>query len=152
MATVTLDELKAMVGTEVGHSDWFKVDQDRINAFADATLDHQFIHLDEEKAKMTPFGTTIAHGFLTLSLLVPLTSEFMPTLKGTLMGVNYGTEKIRFLEPVRVNSNIRARATLKNLEDKGGNRILLTYAITVEIEGSDKPALVADWLSMIFYQ
>jgi len=152
MTTVTVEQLQAMVGTEVGASSWFEIDQKRINDFADATLDHQFIHLDAEKAAQTPFGTTIAHGFLTLSLLVPLTNEFLPKVEGTLMGVNYGTEKIRFLEPVKVNSKIRARATLKNAEDKGGNRLLLTYGITVDIEGSEKPALIADWLSMIFYK
>lgn len=152
MSTVTVEQLKEMVGTEIGASDWFQIDQDRVQAFADATLDHQFIHLDDEKAKQTPFGGTIAHGFLTLSLLVPLTNEFMPKVEGTVMGVNYGTEKIRFLEPVPVGSKIRARATLKALDDKGGNRLLLTYGITVEIEGKDKPALIADWLSMIFYK
>ncbi len=149
---VTIDELKEMVGQETGVSDWFEIDQERINQFADVTLDHQFIHVDTEKAKMTPFGTTIAHGFLTLSMLPYLGESGAVPVKGTAMGVNYGTDKVRFLSPVKVNSKIRSRSTLKSVEEKGPGRYLITNTITVEIDGEDKPALIADWLSMIFIQ
>lgn len=150
--TVTLDELKAMVGEEVGVSDWIMVDQERINAFADATIDHQFIHVDEEKAKLTPFGGTIAHGFLTLSLMVPMGADILPHLSGAMMGVNYGTDKLRFLAPVPSGSNVRGRATVMSVDEKPGNRVLVKYNFTVEIEGSEQPALVCEWLSMIFCQ
>lgn len=149
---VTVEELKDMIGTETGVSDWFTVDQERINQFADVTLDHQFIHIDKEKAKHTPFGTTIAHGFLTLSLMTKLCEGASAAVKGTVMGVNYGTDKVRFIAPVKVDSNIRARVVLKSVEDKGPGRYQLTNTVTVEIEGEDKPALIADWISMIFVQ
>ena len=149
---VTIDELKGMIGQETGVSDWFQIDQERINQFADVTLDHQFIHIDTEKAKMTPFGTTIAHGFLTLSMLPYLGESGSVPVKGTAMGVNYGTDKVRFLNPVKVNGKIRSRTTLKSVEEKRPGQYLITNTITVEIEGEDKPALIADWLSMIFIQ
>lgn len=147
---VTVEDLQAMVGRELGVSDWFTVDQDRINAFADATNDHQFIHVDEAAAAQTPFGSTIAHGFLTLSLVVPLMTQVLPFPEGTVMAINYGTDKVRFLEPVRVNSRIRTRSVLREVSDKGGGRWLVKVEATTEIEGSEKPAMVAEALTMFF--
>jgi len=152
MKMVAKEELQAMVGKEMGASEWFQIDQARINAFADATLDHQFIHVDEEKAKHTPFGGTIAHGFLTLSLL-PYLQVSMPELvvpAGLKMGMNYGFDKIRFLAPVKVNARVRAVAKLKEAVEKNPGQFLLTSEYTIEIEGSPKPALIADWMLMYF--
>ncbi len=147
---VTKDELKNYLGEDTGVSDWFLIDQDRINNFADVTLDHQFIHVDTAAAAQTPFGTTIAHGFLTLSMLSHLATTSMIGVQGTRMGMNYGTEKVRFLSPVKVNSEIRARVKLTEVTEKEGNRLLLKNEITVEIKGEEKPALIAEWLTMIF--
>ncbi|MFT4911569.1 MAG: acyl dehydratase [Brevundimonas sp.] len=140
--------LAGLVGTEVGVSRWILVDQARIDAFAEITEDRQFIHIDPVAAAKTPFGGTIAHGFLTLSLLSAMTYDAVPPLEGVVMGVNYGFDKIRFLAPVPAGSNVRGRFRLVSAEDKGGGRWLLKHAVTVEIEGSDKPALVAEWLGM----
>lgn len=148
MELLTPQEAAARVGESLGYSAWKTVDQDMIDRFADVTGDHQFIHVDPEKAKLTPFGGTIAHGFLTLSLLAALQPERAIVLKGIRMGVNYGFEKIRFLQPVPSGSRVRAHHRLKAIEDKGGGRYLLTSEVTVEIEGQDKPALIADWLAM----
>ena len=148
--TVTPEELENWIGKETGVSDWMLIDQDRINQFADVTEDHQFIHVDPAAAKMTPFGTTIAHGFLTLSLLTPLCAEAQLKVKGAAMGVNYGTDKVRFIAPVKVGSKIRARVSLAGVDNKGGGRYLIKNNITVEIEGEDKPALTAEWLFMAF--
>jgi acyl dehydratase len=148
MQTVPVDQLNDYVGTEIGVSDWMTIDQDRINAFADATLDHQFIHVDPEAARMTPWGTTIAHGFLTMSLIPHLTLFTGIVPEGTVMAINYGSDKIRFLEPVKVDSEIRARTVLKEVTEKGPGRILFTTKVTVEIKDNEKPALVADTLSM----
>jgi len=142
------DNLQAHVGKELGISEWFQVDQDRINDFADATLDHQFIHVDVEKAKSTPFGTTIAHGFLTLSLLPHLTESLGVAVEGAGMGLNYGCDKLRFLTPVKVGSKVRARVVLNSAEEKNPGQILIKQAITVEIDGEPKPALVCEWLTM----
>lgn len=147
---VPLDKLKEYVGKEMGVSDWLKIEQDRINAFADCTGDHQWIHVNPELAKKGPFGTTIAHGYLTLSLLVQLSGGMKVLPAGTKMAINYGLNKVRFLTPVKVGSRIRNRAVLKAVEDKGGGRILFTTENTVEIEGEEKPALVAETLSMFF--
>ena len=141
-------ELHALIGHEVGLSKWFEVDQARIDAFADCTEDHQFIHVDPEAAKATPFGGTIAHGFLTLSLASAMSYDAVAPLDGVMMGVNYGFDKLRFLAPVRAGSRIRGRFKLLSAEDKGGGRWLLKHELTVEIEGEDKPALIADWLGM----
>ncbi|WEK40901.1 MAG: MaoC family dehydratase [Candidatus Brevundimonas colombiensis] len=141
-------ELQALIGQEVGVSKWFEVDQARINAFADCTEDHQFIHVDPEAAKTTPFGGTIAHGFLTLSLASAMSYDAVAPLDGAVMGVNYGFDKLRFLNPVRVGSRIRGRFKLVSAEDKGGGRWLLKHELTVEIEGEDNPALFAEWLAM----
>ncbi|MCK0069744.1 MaoC family dehydratase [Kordiimonas laminariae] len=148
--TVSKEELKDYIGKETGVSDWFLIDQDRINKFADVTLDHQFIHVDPEAAAQTPFGTTIAHGFLTLSMLAHLATSSMLSIEGTKMGVNYGTEKVRFLSPVKVDSEIRARVKLVEITEKPGNRLLLKNEVTVEINGEQHPALIAEWLTMVF--
>jgi acyl dehydratase len=141
---------KALIGTDLGASDWYLIDQEMVNRFADLTNDHQFIHVNPEAAKMTPFGGTIVHGFFTLSMLAGLQPEGAIVLEGIKMGVNYGCDRIRFLEPVPVGSRIRARHKLKAVDDKGGGRWLLTSEVTIEIEGKDKPALIADWLGMQF--
>ncbi len=146
---VAKEDVKNFIGKETGVSDWMNIDQDRINAFADVTNDHQFIHVDPEAAAKTPFGTTIAHGFLTLSLLTPLSTGASIKVKNTVMGINYGCDKVRFMSPVKVNSDIRARVKLVSVDEKPGNRLLIKNEITIEIKGEDRPALVAEWLSMI---
>ena len=152
MKTVKADTLVEYVGQSLGQSEWFQIDQDRINRFADATLDHQFIHVDPEKAKHTPFGGTIAHGFLTLSLLPYFQSKMADMIvpEGLKMGMNYGFDKIRFLSPVSVESNVRCVATLKQVTEKKPGQFLFNVELSVEIEGEDKPALIADWLLMYF--
>jgi len=144
------DEMVNMVGTKLPASDWMTVDQDRINTFADCTEDHQFIHIDEEAAAKTPFGGTIAHGFLTLSLLTKLSSENTVGVKGTVMGVNYGIDKLRFIAPVRAGKRIRAHSEILNVDRKDANRFLVKTGVTVEIEGEETPALYAEWLGMSF--
>jgi acyl dehydratase len=146
--TVTRDELAALVGTQLGVSDWLLIDQRRVTAFADVTLDHQFIHVDPERARATPFGGTIAHGFLTLSLLVPLCLPFIPVPADRELVVNYGFDKIRFVAPVRVGKRIRASGKLAAVEARKPGQIVLRVDVTVEIEGEEKPALVAEWLSL----
>lgn len=148
MRTVPAAELADHVGEELGITEWLTIDQDRIDAFADATLDHQFIHVDPELAKQTPWGTTIAHGFLTLSLLSHFQFETMLAPENMVMAINYGTDRVRFLEPVRVGSRVRARSRLVEVTEKGAGRWLLKMETTVEIEGIDKPALVAEPLTM----
>ena len=143
-------DLAALIGQEVGLSRWFEIDQKRIDAFADVTEDWQFIHVDLAAAAQTPFGGTIAHGFLTLSLLSAMTYDAVAPLEGVGMGVNYGFDKIRFLQPVASGSRVRGRFKLLSADDKGGGRWLIKHEVTVEIEGSDKPALVAEWLGMQF--
>ncbi len=148
-------ELAGLIGQEVGLSKWIEIDQARINAFADCTEDWQFIHVDPEAAKQTPFGGTIAHGFLTLSLMSAMTYDAVPALEGVTMGVNYGFDKLRFIAPVPVGSKVRGRFKLLSAEDKGPGpggavRWLIKHEVTVEIEGSDKPALIAEWLGMQF--
>ena len=140
-----VDELRAAKGTEVGVSEWFTVAQERIDGFADATEDHQWIHVDAAKAADGPFGTTIAHGFLTLSLLSRLVQDVY-RIDGVRMGVNYGLNKVRFTSPVPVDSRVRARVELVDVADVTGG-VQLTIGVTVEIEGSEKPALVAEWLT-----
>ena len=143
-------------GKESATGDWMDVDQALINQFADVTRDHQFIHVDPERAKATPFGTTIAHGFLTLSLLTHLGASANPEnpdparFAGMVMGVNYGFDKVRFVSPVKVGSRIRVHSLLSKVELKG-NAVQQTRAMTVEIEGEERPALVADWLTRAVY-
>src|SRR5690606_12134595 len=130
---------------------WMTITQDMIDAFADATFDHQFIHVDPERARQTPFGTTIAHGFFTLSL-VPKLMEAVPlTPRGVVMGVNYGLNKVRFPNPVKVNSRIRAVVTLKELVNPAPDRVLVTSEVVVEIEGETKPAVVAESLALLVF-
>jgi len=143
------------LGQEEGVGEWFVVDQARINQFAEVTLDHQFIHVDPEAAKGTPFGTTIAHGFLTLSLLTHLDASIpkgdSSRFSGMVMGVNYGFDKVRFVSPVKVGSRVRARSTLATVELKEP-WVQTTRTITVEIHGEPRPALVADWITRIMYR
>jgi len=143
--------MKASVGTETV-SDWVEVTQAMIDKFADATGDHQFIHIDPERAAQTPFGGTIAHGFLTLSLMPLLSAKVpdAPKLDGVKMGVNYGGNKVRFLTPVRSGSKVRGRFKLLSFEEKRPGQYQQTAEFTVEIEGSDKPALIAEWISQAF--
>ena len=145
------DKMKELIGQELGVSPWVTVDQDMIDKFAEATGDHQFIHVDPERAKMTPFGGTIAHGFLTLSLFPRLVAETdMPRPEGVKMGVNYGGNKVRFLTPVRSGSKVRGRFKLVDLEEKRPGQWQQVLDFTVEIEGQDKPALIAEWISQFF--
>jgi acyl dehydratase len=142
MITVNgVDEIKALAGRDLGASDWLEVTQDRIDTFADATGDHQWIHVDASRAAAGPFGTTIAHGYLTLSLVIPLFGSLLK-ISGTRMGVNYGLERVRFPNPVRVGSRIRLAATVADVAEVTGG-LQMTCDFTVEIEGQDKPACVA---------
>jgi acyl dehydratase len=141
-----IEELKSLIGEEIGTSDWLEVTQSRINAFADATEDHQWIHLDSERAKTdSPFGTTIAHGFLTLSLLPHLAAQAYQVQGDFKMGINYGLNRLRFISPVPSGSRIRARFNLQSVEDVQGG-LQLAVVATVDLEGGQKPALVAEWL------
>jgi acyl dehydratase len=140
-----VDELRAAAGSQLGVSDWITIDQTQVDTFADATLDHQWIHIDEERAKAGPFGGTIAHGFLTLSLLSHLVSQTF-RIDGTKMGVNYGLNRVRFTSPVPVGSKVRANVELGDVTDIEGG-VQMTTKVTVEIEGSERPALVAEWLT-----
>jgi acyl dehydratase len=145
---IPVADLPGLIGREIGVSRWFEIDQARIDAFADITEDRQFIHVDPERAKQTPLGGTIAHGFLTLSLASAMSYDCVPPLEGVAMGLNYGFDKLRFLAPVPAGSKVRGRFRLLSADDKGGGRWLLKHELTVEIEGADKPALVAEWLGM----
>jgi acyl dehydratase len=146
-----VEELRSLTGQEVGVSDWFEVDQSRINDFAEATEDRQWIHIDAERARTeSPFKTTIAHGFLTLSMLPHLAAQAFKVQGDFKMGINYGLNRLRFPSPVPSGSRIRARFTLQNLEDVTG-AIQLTWAVTVEVEGSSKPALAAEWVSRYYH-
>ena len=148
-AAVKTADLASYVGKEFGLSDWVEVSQDQIDRFADATGDHQFIHVDPARAVAeTPFGGTIAHGFLTLSLLSKLAGEALPQIEGRVMGINYGFERVRFLSPVRSGSRVRGRFVLQSAGPRGEREILMRFAVTVEIENEDKPALAAEWLTL----
>jgi len=150
MPLASLDEIRAKIGQEVGVSSWLTVDQPRIDAFADATEDRQFIHTDPAAAAQTPFGGTIAHGFLSLSLLSRMGAETMLLPNGLKMAINYGLDRVRFLAPVRAGSRVRGRFMLDSVEEKAPGEILMRHTVTVEIEGEDKPALTALWLKLIF--
>ena len=143
---VSANQIQNYVGQEISISEWIHVEQDRIDLFADATGDHQYIHVDPERASETPFGTTIAHGFLSLSLLASMSGGLK--LENTVMGINYGLDKVRFLNPVKVGAKIRGRFTLVSAEEKKPLHVLLKHNVVVEIEGEEKPALIADWLGM----
>ncbi len=155
-AEAALAVFKSYEGEEEGVGEWFEVDQERINLFADATMDQQFIHIDPEKAaELSPYKVTIAHGFLTLSLIVHLGASIPPkkpeALDGVYMGVNYGLDRVRFPAPVLVNSKIRARHTLMSAELKGDNTIQVKRLVTVELEGAEKPVCVAESLTRLMY-
>ncbi|MEM8704292.1 MAG: MaoC family dehydratase [Pseudomonadota bacterium] len=139
-----------MIGEEIGISSWYRVDQARIDAFADVTEDHQFIHVDPEKASQTPFGGTIAHGFLTLSLLSAMGLEAQPRVAGARMGINYGFDRIRFLHPVKAGQKIRGRFVLSGVAEEKRGEVDLHWQATVEIEGEKRPALKADWLNRFY--
>ena len=147
--TLSLEQLQAKVGEDLGTSRWFPVDQARIDAFADLTEDPQWIHVDPERAaKGTPFGGTIAHGFLSLSLLSAMSIDVVPRLEGAVMGINYGLDKVRFLNPVRSGSKVRGHFKLAGIEPRGDNRYLIRYAVSVEIDGVEKPAIACEWLGL----
>ncbi|NNE56563.1 MAG: MaoC family dehydratase [Hellea sp.] len=151
MTKTTFDSPGALMGqegTKIGPSDWMTIDQERINTFADATGDHQWIHVDEEKAKLGPFGTTVAHGYLTLSLAAKLMPEIIE-IKGMKMGINYGTEKTRFINPVKVGSRVRGHGELLEIKEVAGG-YQSTLRVTIEIEGEDKPACVVDTISRYY--
>jgi acyl dehydratase len=149
---VSLEAYQAMVGEEIGVSSWHVIDQSRIDDYADVIEDHQFIHVDPERAKReTAFGTTVAHGFLTMSLLSIMSYEVMPVISGTTMGVNYGFDKLRFISPVRSGSRVRGRFRLVEAKLRKPKELQSHTNVTVEIEGEDKPALVADWIGLIYF-
>lgn len=149
MPVLPLDEISARVGQPSGTSSWILIDQQRIDAFAEATDDHQFIHVDPATASQTPFGDTIAHGFLTLSLLSAMGAQAMLLPDTLKMAINYGLEKVRFLTPVRSGKRIRAHFTLDSVDEKGPGKVLMRHRVSVEIEGEDKPALTALWLGLM---
>jgi|SRR5581483_6097986 len=154
-AEAAYELFKSAIGQDEGTGEWLEVSQDRINAFADVTEDHQFIHVDPEACKeLSPWGVPIAHGFLTLSLLVKLSASIpQPTerLDGIVMGINYGFDKVRFINPVKVGKRIRAKSVVSSVDLKDPNTIQYTRTMTVEIDGEDKPALVAEWISRLVY-
>ena len=151
MPVVSKEELFGMVGQNVGTSEWMLIDQDRVNKFAEATGDFQFIHVDPERAKLTPFGGPIAHGFLSLSLLPVLTAQAnLPRLDGVKMGVNYGGNKTRFIAPVKVGKRVRGHFKMLEIEEKRPGQFQQTMEFTLEIEGEEKPALIAEWITQFF--
>ncbi|NNK79531.1 MAG: MaoC family dehydratase [Litoreibacter sp.] len=145
--SLSVSELAARTGQEVGVSRWFLIDQARIDAFAELCEDHQYIHVSTEKAAQTPFGGTIAHGFLTLSLLSAMAYDAQSPLAGETLSVNYGFNAIRFLSPVRAGSRVRGRFAVKMVDERRPGEVTVTWGVTVEIEGEEKPALVAEWIS-----
>jgi acyl dehydratase len=150
MPLAQLDEIRSRVGQEVGVSSWLAVEQGRIDAFADATEDRQFIHVDPEAAARTPFGGTVAHGFLSLSLLSRMAAEAMLLPENLKMAVNYGLDRVRFIAPVRSGKRVRGRFVLDSVEEKAPGQILMRHVVTVEIEGEEKPALTAEWHGLMF--
>ena len=149
---MSVEKMKERVGNELGVTDWFQMDQERINKFADCTEDHQWIHVDEEKAAQGPFGQTIAHGYLTISLLPYFSADYALVPEGTMMAINYGINKLRLINPVKSDARIRDRIVLSEVVEKKGGRILVTTTHTIEIEGDEKPAMIAEVLSMFFTQ
>ena len=150
MAFVPVAELKNYVGKELGHSDWVTIDQQRINQFAECTEDHQFIHVDPERAKQTPFGSTIAHGFLSLSLIPKLIDGLLVLPEGAKMVVNYGLDSVRFIQPVKVDSRVRLAVKVIDVNEKNPGQWLIKALCTLEIEGQQKPAYIAESLSLCF--
>ena len=149
ITVVPKEDMLKSIGTKFEPGPWVDMPQERVNNFADCTEDHQFIHIDEERAAQTPFGGTIAHGFLTLSMLVKMCEENGVVPENIVMGLNYGFDKIRFLAPVRVGKRVRANVEIMDITPKDDNRFLIKQGISVEIEGEETPALVAEWLSMV---
>jgi acyl dehydratase len=147
---ITLDEIRSKVGQEIGVSEWLTMDQQRIDEFAESTEDRQFIHIDPQAAAQTPFGTTIAHGFLSLSMLSRMAADVMLVPDTTRMAVNYGLDRVRFIAPVKSGKRIRGRFRLDSIEEKAPGQLLLRHTVTVEIEGEEKPALTAEWLGLLF--
>ena len=143
MTTVTVSDLPSFIGKDLGHSEWLLIDQERVNQFADCTGDHQFIHLDEEKARQTPFGGTIAHGFLSLSLIPALSAGLAIRPEGLKMAVNYGLDSVRFIQPVRVGSRVRMQLTVIDVTEKNPGQWLVKSRATLGIEGVEKPAYIA---------
>jgi acyl dehydratase len=150
MPVADLDEIRAKVGSEIGVSLWIAIDQQSIDTFADVTGDHQFIHVDPAAAAQTPFGGTVAHGFLTLSLLSQMAASVMYVPDDLKMAVNYGFEKVRFIAPVRSGKRVRGRFTLASMEEKKPGQWQFLHSVTIEIEGEERPALQADWIGVIF--
>jgi acyl dehydratase len=150
MPVATLDQIREQVGQPIGASDWIEVGQERITNFADATDDHQFIHIDPVAAAQTPFGGTIAHGFLSLSLLSRMAADVMLIPDTAKMAVNYGLDRVRFIAPVRAGKRVRGHFTLDSADEKAPGQLLLKHNVTVEIEGEERPALTAQWLGLIF--
>jgi acyl dehydratase len=150
MPLATLEEIKSKVGSDLGASPWIEIDQQSIDSFADVTGDHQFIHVDPAAAAQTPFGGTVAHGFLTLSLLSQMAAHVMLVPNTTRMAVNYGFERVRFIAPVRSGKRVRGHFTLASAEEKRPGQWQFVHNVTVEIEGEAKPALTADWIGLIF--
>jgi len=145
-----LGDYLARKGTTLGTSEWIEVTQERIDRFAEVTGDHQFIHVNPELAKQTPFGTTIAHGYLTLSLLSRMAYDVLPGIEGTKMGVNYGLNSVRFLAPVKSGKRVRGHFTMKDASERSPGVIQTVTEVTVEIEGEDKPALAAEWVTLAY--
>ncbi|MCX5085405.1 MaoC family dehydratase [Streptomyces sp. NPDC056121] len=137
-----LDEIKALAGTDLDRTEWLEITQERVNTFADATGDHQWIHTDPARAADGPFGGTIAHGYLTLSLIIPLFNQLL-TIQGTSMSINYGLDKVRFPHPVKVGAKVRLHGVVDSVEDVKGNGVEMRLTFTIEIDGADKPACVA---------
>ncbi len=150
MPSVPKEELSQYIDQPLEPSEWLLIDQERINSFADATLDHQFIHVDKKKAAKTPFGGTIAHGYLTMSLISHFLPECSVIPEDAVMGINYGSDKIRFLQPVPVNSEVRGKATLIEVREKAAGQLLLKNDFAIQIKGEEKPALVAEILSLFY--
>jgi acyl dehydratase len=147
--TIKATDLASLIGQDLEPSSWLEITQERVNQFADATNDHQFIHVNPEKASQTPFGGPIAHGFLTLSLLPFLTGEKSKAIDGLVMGINYGSDKVRFLQPVRVGSRIRAQQKILEVVEKRPGQWLTKTLVTIEIENEQKPALISEYLAMM---
>ena len=151
MANIALSDFIKLEGQKVGTSRWFEIDQSRIDTFADVTEDHQFIHVDEKAAEKTPFGTTIAHGFLTLSMLSAMIYDGVPNIEGAKMGVNYGFNKIRFISPVKSGARVRAHFTLNALRHPKPTEVTNIWGVSIEIEGQERPALIAEWIGRQYF-
>ena len=151
MASIALADFLKLEGQKVGTSRWFEIDQSRIDTFADVTEDHQFIHVDEKAAEKTPFGTTIAHGFLTLSMLSAMIYDGVPNIEGAAMGVNYGFNKIRFISPVKSGARVRAHFTLNTVRHPKPTEVTNIWGVSIEIEGQERPALIAEWIGRQYF-